>query len=243
MTRSDEAVRRHSRAQRRYFESSDRPRMLPRDSRYLRRHVDSLVRFLQIEREERVLEIGCGMGRYTLLLADRGLRIEGLDLSPVLLRRLRDFDAGRHDIPLHCADVLDVPPALEGSFDVVVGLFTLHHLHDLTRSFEAVSRLLRPGGRVGFLEPNAYNPLFYLQILLTPGMTWRGDGGVVRMRPSVVFGALREAGFTRPALQRFGFFPPFLADRPWGSRVETVLERFEPWRGILPFQLFRAELP
>jgi SAM-dependent methyltransferase len=183
------------------------------------------------------------MGRFTLPLAERGLRIEGLDLSPVLLQRLRGFDGGRYDIPLHCADILEAPTALHGKFDAVVGFFTLHHLHDLRRSFRAVARLLRPGGRVAFLEPNAYNPLFYAQIVLTAGMTWRGDGGIVRMRPPVVLGALREAGFTRPALRRFGFFPPFLSDTDWGARTEAVLERFPPWRGILPFQLFRADLP
>ena len=37
------------------------------------------------------------------------------------------------------------------------------------------SRVLRPGGRVAFCEPVAWNPLYYLQIALTPGMSFSGE--------------------------------------------------------------------
>jgi SAM-dependent methyltransferase len=104
-----------------------------------------------------------------------------------------------------------------------------------------VARLLKPGGRVVFLEPNPYNPLYYVQIAMTPGMTWRGDRGILKMRRRVIFDALREAGFGHAELERFGFFPPFLADREMGARLEPPLERLSVLRGLLPFQLFRAE--
>jgi SAM-dependent methyltransferase len=183
------------------------------------------------------------MGRYTLVFADRGLQIEGLDLSPVLLDRLRAYARGRFDVPLHCAVVEHPPDGLEGRFDVVVGLFVLHHVEDLTSALAAMARLLRPGGRAVFLEPNPYNPIFYVQMLITPGMTWAGDGGLIRMRRSVVFDAFRRAGFVRPRMQRFGFFPPFLANHRVGAGVESLLERVALWRGLLPFQLFGAQRP
>jgi hypothetical protein len=104
-----------------------------------------------------------------------------------------------------------------------------------------MARLIKPGGRLVFLEPNPLNPLYYAQILLTPGMTWQGDGGIVRMWPRRVFRAILDAGLERPALARFGFFPPALANRRWGRRLETTLEGVPAWRSFLPFQLFRAE--
>lgn len=230
----------HNRRQQSYFEARVKPTMVPADTPYLRRHVAELLRFGEISRTQRILEIGCGMGRYTLLLADLGMRVEGLDLTPVLLQRLRE-SAGNRQIPLHCADVLEAPAELSGVFDAVLGFFMLHHVHDLTLVFRGVSKLLRPGGRAVFLEPNAFNPLFYLQVALTPGMTWEGDKGIVRMRESVLFPALRDAGFRNAAIERFGFFPPSLANRPLGARMERWLESFPPWRGLLPFQLIRAE--
>lgn len=228
----------HNRQQRGYFEGTVKRTMVPEHSPYLARHVDEALRFAGAPPGARVLEVGCGMGRYTLILAERGMRVEGLDLSQVLLDRLRAFDGGRHDIPLHCADIARHPPELEGRFDMVLGFFTLHHVHDLAECFEGAARVLRPGGRVVFLEPNAWNPLFYLQILITPGMSWEGDKGITRMRTRLVFSAMRRAGFEGLALTRFGFFPPLLANRPWGRRLEFLLERFPPWRPLLPFQVF-----
>ena len=239
--RDNSGVERHNAAQRSYFEGTTKATMVPRDTPYVRRHVDELVRFAGITPSDRVLEVGCGMGRYTLPLAARGVNVEGLDLSPVLLQRLRQYDGGRFGVPLHCADIADHPAALAGRFDVVAGFFMLHHLHDLELGFAALSRMLAPGGRAVFLEPNPYNPLYYVQIALTPGMTWEGDRGIVRMRRGPVFGAMGRAGLRALRLGRFGFLPPFAANTRVGAVAERMLERFPPWRPLLPFQLFAGE--
>lgn len=233
----------HNLDQRSYFERSVQPNMVPANSPYIQRHVDEVLRFADISPGESVLEVGCGMGRYTFILAQRGVKVEGLDLSPFLLRQLREFDEGRYNIPLHCADIFDHPPELDGRFDAVVGFFTLHHLHDLPQCFEAMKHLLKPGGRVVFLEPNPYNLLYYIQILAMPHMRWQGDKGIIWMRPGPIFGAMQTAGLGRLAMARFGFFPPFLTNRRWGQRVEAALEHVPVWRPFLPFQLFKGELP
>jgi len=234
---------RHNEAQLEYFERTAKPRMIPRRSRYLERHVDELVRFARLSPDDAVLEVGAGMGRYTIPLLRRGYHVEALDLSATLLERLVRYggaDAGLRG--LHAADIASPPSELEGRFDLVVGLFTLHHLHDLESCFRGIRRVLRrDGGRIAFLEPNPLNPLFYVQIVVTPGMTWNGDGGIVRMRPDRVFRALAGAGFGRFRHERFGFFPPFLAERTHGAEIERRLERVGLLRPFLPFQLFAAE--
>ena len=238
---------RYNESQRRYFEQRPKPRMVPRRSSYLERHVDELVRFARLTDKDEVLEVGAGMGRYTIPLLERGYNVEALDLSSVLLERLAQYntehDPGRPAPPSHAADIADPPAELRRRFDAAIGFFTLHHLHDLEACFRGIRLVLRPGGRVVFLEPNPLNPLFYVQIVVTPGMTWSGDGGIVRMRPKTVFGALSSAGFARFRLERFGFFPPFLAEAPLGARVERRLERIGALRSLLPFQLFAAEAP
>ncbi len=103
--------------------------------------------------------------------------------------------------------------------------------------------LAKPGGRIVFLEPNPFNPLYYIQMLVVPGMSWSGDKGLLNMRRQTVFHAARAAGLVKPALGRFGFLPPFAVNRSWGPRVEERLERVPLWRSLLPFQLFRAEVP
>jgi SAM-dependent methyltransferase len=234
-------IQRHNRAQIAYFERAGKHAMRPTGSPYAQRQVDRLVEFAALAPGSHVLDVGCGMGRYTFALADRGLRVEGLDLSEFLLERFREFDGGRYGIPLHCADILDPPAELLGRFDAVVGFFTLHHLHDLRGCFGSMRSLVKPRGRVVFLEPNPLNPLYYVQMLVVPGMSWSGDKGILNMRPQRVFPEMKAAGLTSCALARFGFFPPFVTNRPWGAPVEAAFERVWLWRRLLPFQLLRAD--
>lgn len=238
---SHDLVERHNRAQLAYFERAGKHAMQPAESNYVKRQVDRLVAFGELMPGQRVLDVGCGMGRYTFPLADHGLAVEGIDLSSTLLDRFREFDGGRYSIPVHCGDILN-PPEL-GVFDAIVGFFTLHHLHDLVGCFAAMRELVRPGGRIVFLEPNPLNPLYYVQMLVVPGMSWKGDKGILQMRPRTVFHAAVEAGLRGPALERFGFLPPFVVNRRRGPWLEDRLEQVRSWQACLPFQLFRAEAP
>jgi SAM-dependent methyltransferase len=240
-TRAMDALGAHNSQQQQYFRGAIQRTIAPRQSLQLQRFVDRTLLHAGISPNDRVIEVGCGLGRFTMLLAQRNVHIEGLDLSPELLDRLRDYNGGRFTIPLHCADVLSPPEELEGGFDVVLGFLVLHHLADLDRSFVAMARLLKPGGRMVFLDANAYNPLLYLQIPLTRGMSWQGDRGLLQMRKGRVLGAMARAGLGHRTCTQFGFFPSFIADHQWGSRLEATLERVPLWRPVLPFQLFRAE--
>jgi SAM-dependent methyltransferase len=233
----------HNIEQRTYFEATLKKTMVPADTPYLRRHVEELIRFGGLSSGDRVLEVGCGMGRYTLLLARRGLRVDAMDLSAVLLDRLREYAGPGFAGTLHAADIEAPPPGLTGPYDSVIALFALHHMENLPNAFTSMYRLVKPGGRVVFLEPNPYNPLFYVQMLVTPSMTWKGDGGIIKMRRRVIFDALRAAGFTEPAMARFGFLPPFVVNHAAGANAEAALERVPLWRALLPFQLFRARRP
>lgn len=233
----------HNRAQIEYFERAGKHAMQPSFAPYVQRQVDRLVRFAALKPGDRVLDVGCGMGRYTFALADRGFVVEGLDLSEGLLERLRAYDNGRYGIPVHCGDVLHPPKELGGSFDALVGFFTLHHLHDLVGCLQSMRALTRPGGRIVFLEPNPLNVLYYVQMLVVPGMSWKGDKGIINMRRSSVFEAMESAGLENLALERFGFFPPFVTNRPWGSQLETLFEGIRLWSRFLPFQIFRGDVP
>jgi SAM-dependent methyltransferase len=230
-------VTRHNATQTAYY-AAGKPRMAPRRSPYLERHVDELCRFAGLVPGQRVLEVGPGQGRYTLPLADRGIDLEVLELVPTMLDLL-DRAKGDRKIVLHQGDVLSPPESVKPGFDAVIGLFALHHMHDVSGCLASMARLLRPGGRIGFLEPNAYNPLYYLQIACSPDMTWAGDRGMLRMRSRSLRRSLNAAGLEEVRLERFGFFPPAIVNRPRGP----AFERVGPLEPLLPFQLLGGRAP
>lgn len=236
-------IRQHNQDVIDYYDGRVKKTMTPTGNLYTQHHLDTLQQTTGIRAGDRVLDVGCGMGRYTIPLASRGVQVEGIDLSPFLLEQLSDYNTSGRDIPTYCLDILDHPPEMAGSYDAAIGFFVLHHVHDLARCFDAVKRVVKPGGVVAFIEPNAYNLLYYVQIIITPTMTWKGDKGMARMRPGVVFPAMREAGLESLALHRFGFFPPFAANTRAGHWLERRLETVSLWRPLLPAALFTARRP
>ena len=240
---SEQVRQAHNKKQVDYFSSRTKKTMVPEATPYVLRQLDELVRFAGITPGDTVLEVGCGMGRHAFQLAERGFHVHGMDLTPFLLEKLEEYNNGRHDIPVYCSDIADHPSELENRFDAVIGFFMLHHLHDLQASFKAMADMVKPGGSLVFLEPNGFNPLYYIQILITPGMTWEGDWRIARMRKKVLFESMQGAGLTDLELARYGFFPPGISNRPWGASLESVFERMPLWRGMLPFQLCKGTKP
>jgi SAM-dependent methyltransferase len=236
-----EEMLRHNRYQIDYFEGTLKKRMLPRRSPYLERHVDKMIEWGRLTPGEEILEVGCGMGRYTLLFLEKGFNVSGLDISEGLLNRLRKFNAGRYPLTLYCEDIGLGAERIQRRFDAVIGLFTLHHMHDLDRAFQGMRSLLKPGGRIVFLEPNPQNPLYYVQILFTPKMKWSMERGMLRLKGKAVLNMLGKAGFIHTAYHRFGFFPPFITNAKIGLSLEKRLEKVSMAKPFLPFQMFKAE--
>lgn len=111
----------------------------------------ALLRMLGDVEGRRVLDVGCGMGDLTRLLASRGARVTGLEPSPVLagVTRTRAQESGAH------LDVLEAPLigaisgwGLEGAFDGVVASLALCVIPDLEPAVAACVEALRPGGLV-----------------------------------------------------------------------------------------------
>jgi SAM-dependent methyltransferase len=215
--------------------------MSPVSTRYVLRHLDHLLEALAVPPPARLLEVGAGMGRFSLRLAERGYRVTAVDLSPDLLERLqenaRGIATGRGSVAAICCNASEVAAEAPGPYDAAAGFFFLHHLPSVRSLARGVARVLAPGARVAFCEPNAFNPAFYLQVLLTPGMTWEGEKGIARMRPGVLLPAFAEAGFEDLAIERYGLFPPALANRRAGAAVEELLERLPPLAPVLAFQV------
>lgn len=97
-----------------------------------------------------VLDVGCGTGSLSLLAAEQGHRVTGVDLSPAMVRLAREKLAGRDAVFL-IGDAA-APPVGEQRFDAVLVRHVLWTLPDAARVLRHWYGLLRPGGRLVLVE-------------------------------------------------------------------------------------------
>lgn len=115
-----------------------------------------------------VLEYGCRPGSCAFLLARKGAKVTGIDISDVAIAQAKE-KATREQLDgiefrVMNAESLDYA---DDSFDLICGSAILHHL-DLGKSYAELARTLRPGGRAVFVEPLGHNHLINLYRWMTP---------------------------------------------------------------------------
>ena len=123
----------------------------PRDTAYA---LEYALYLLGDATGKRVLDLGCGDGEFTPLLASHGAHVVGLDISSDLLALARariELDGFSSRVRPLCGSA-HVIPLQNDSVDIVFGMAVLHHL-DLELAAREVHRVLKPGGRAIFKEP------------------------------------------------------------------------------------------
>jgi ubiquinone/menaquinone biosynthesis C-methylase UbiE len=190
------------------------------------------------------LELGCGTGIFLEKVARSGARIAGLDLSEHLLTRARARLTGAPKVVLHRGNAEEMPYA-DSSFDAVYGSSVLHHL-DLDRALAEVFRVLRPGGRCVFAEPNILNP--QVAVMFHLGLTKQYFGvspdemAFSRFRAAR---ALRAAGFADAVVEPFDFLHPATPEALCDivDRVGRAIERVPLLREITGSFVVRGRRP
>ena len=111
---------------------------------------------------KRVLEICCGEGDLAAWLGRMSpAEIVGIDISEEAIRKATRKHGQLQNVIFKVADALELSDFPAGTFDIVVGQATLHHLsHALPTASKECSRVLKPGGKCLFIfEPLGHNPL------------------------------------------------------------------------------------
>lgn len=112
--------------------------------------------WLHVKPGTRVLDVGCGIGRWSRLLASRGARVTGVDLSPTMIAQAQQR-AQAEGVADRCQFRVQDLSRLEagGPFDLVLGVTVLQHILDpelLRAAVCGMTAHLAPGGRMILLE-------------------------------------------------------------------------------------------
>ena len=110
------------------------------------RWLHEIERFLPEGRSLDILDVGTGTGFFAILLAEKGHRVEGIDLTPAMLEEARILAKQRNlDITFREMDAQNLlyPDAV---FDVVISRNLTWTLPDPQRAYAEWFRVLKPGG-------------------------------------------------------------------------------------------------
>ena len=117
----------------------------PGHDSYWRFHRDQFLSLLPAP-GRRTLDVGCGEGRLTRDLKQRGHNVIGIDSSPTMIAAARETDTSM-DIRLANATAI---PLADASVDLAVAFMTLHDMDAMPDVILELARVLEPGGRLCF---------------------------------------------------------------------------------------------
>lgn len=117
------------------------------DSSYQKQVVlPNLLRILDVQPGERVLDLACGEGIFARELARLGAHVTGVDISPELIGLAKD--QGAWNIRYHIAPADKLPDVPNSSIDTVIIVLALQNMPDLNSVIQECARVLRSGGRL-----------------------------------------------------------------------------------------------
>jgi ubiquinone/menaquinone biosynthesis C-methylase UbiE len=90
------------------------------------------------------IDVGCGTGRWSILVAPRVAHLHLLDASPEALAVARQNMQAANNVSFHIASVADMPFP-DASLDFAYSLGVLHHVPDTQAAVEAIAAKLKPG--------------------------------------------------------------------------------------------------
>lgn len=184
------------------------------------RHLKALswVESLGLPAGARVLEVGCGAGRFAVDLARRGFSVMAIDPASAMVeqgrRHAEEAGLGADRLTVALGDASALAFA-DQTFDLVVALGVLPWLEDPRQAMREMARVTRRGGYVLLTEDNLLRLHSFFDPWLNPGTAWLkrvtksalARAGLYRPSASTLGTRLRSRRFTDAALRRAGLTP------------------------------------
>lgn len=152
--------------------------------------------------DAKVLDMGCGAGHASFIAAQYVKEVVAYDLSAKMLAVVREtaLERGYHHLTTHQGYAEKLPFA-DAEFDVVISRYSAHHWHDVGSALREVHRVLKPGGKVIFMDVSAPgNPV--LNIWLQTVEALRDTSHVQDYSPGEWLTLMTESGLVIQAVSQ-----------------------------------------
>ncbi|HVE69669.1 MAG TPA: class I SAM-dependent methyltransferase [Solirubrobacteraceae bacterium] len=186
---------------------------------------------LTVAPEDVVVEIGCGVGRLTRVLAERAARVVALDISAEMLDRARELNPQLENVEWRHGDGASLAGVPEASADGCFSHVVFQHIPDpaVTLTYvREMGRVLRPGGWSVFQLSTA--PVHHRPGDLRGRVAWRARAllrrGPRRQEHPAWLGSCVSVEELGAAAAAGGMLVERLVDR--GTKFTTVLLRRHP---------------
>ncbi len=152
---------------------------------------------------EKVLDVGCGTGTLAIALRAKvgsGGEVVGLDAAPEMIAVARDKAAKRGaDIDFRVGLIEEIPFP-DGSFDLVLSSFMLHHLPEEVRQkgLAEIRRVLKPGGRFLVVDLTVHGDSFVGHVMKLLGHAEQSNA-------SELMAIVDDAGFSEVEILKSRF--------------------------------------
>ena len=184
---------------------------------------EDFFKFLELNTiNSEVLDFGCGIGSsLEKVIKFNPKKITGIDISEVSIRKAKDkVKETETEIEL-LVDNCEQTKFNSNNFDIVYGTGILHHLN-MSMCLDEIKRVLKPGGKLIFIEPLGTNPLINLYRKLTPKSRSKDEHPLVKLDFDLI-----EKKFINTKLKYYGFltliFFPFYKS-PKNSNIFKFLK-------------------
>ena len=176
-----------------------------------------------------VLDMGCGAGHASFAVAPHAKSVVAYDIAPQMLEtvaaaaRERGLDTIRTQ-----QGAAETLPFDDASFDWVISRMSAHHWHDVPKALAEVRRVLKPGGRVRFIDiAGSDHPLLDTHLQAVELLR---DGSHIRdYRADEWIALFEEAGFKATIRERWRLPIDFAS---WVARMRTPEPRVVAIRSL-----------
>lgn len=134
-------------------------------SQFSPEHKEKLVEYLlddtmlkaEYFKGKKVLDAGCGVGRFSYALAQLRADVTAIDYNDIAVKTAHEYLKDNGQVKVIQADIFNLPFP-EGSFDFIFSWGVLHHTGDTKKAFDRLVPLLKDNGIFFVMLYEKYNP-------------------------------------------------------------------------------------